>query len=50
MRGDNLFFATNAMIPYDAYPFGKQPRNIGTPRNKNDWIAIIVVKMMVIEV
>ena len=36
MCADNLFSTNNAMIPIDAYPLGKQPRNIGTPRNTND--------------
>ena len=48
MRGDNLFSASKAMIPYDANPFGEQPGNIGTPSNTNDWIAINVVKMIII--
>ena len=49
MCADNLFSTNNGMIPIDAYPLGKQPRNIGTPRNTNDWIAMNVVKMFGIE-
>ena len=36
MYGDNLFFVTNAMIPYDLYPLSEEPRNIGTQRYRND--------------
>ena len=46
MLGDNLFSATKAMIPYYSYALGKQPGNIWTPRNKNDWITMNVVKMI----
>ena len=46
MLGDNLFSATKAMIRYYSYAQGKQPGNIGTPRNKNDWITMNVVKMI----
>ena len=33
---ENLFSVTNAMIPYDLYPLGKEPGNIRTPTNRND--------------
>ena len=33
---ENLFSETTAMIPYDLYPLGEEPGNIGTPTNRND--------------
>ena len=46
---ENLFSETTAVIPYDLYPLGEEPGNTGTPTNRNDWITINVVKMIVIE-
>ena len=35
-HGDNLFSTNKAIIPKNAYPLGKQPGIIGTPRNTID--------------
>ena len=47
--GDYLFSANKVIITNDPYPLGKQPGNVGTPRNTNDGIAMNVVKMIGIE-
>ena len=49
IHGDILFSATKATIPYDLYPLCEELWIIGTPRNRNDWITMNVVKMIVIE-
>ena len=45
----NLFLATTALIPNDAYEFDGEPRNRGTQRNKKEWIAKYVFKIRKLE-
>ena len=40
------FQQNKAIIAKNVYHLGKQPGNIGTPRNTNDGIAMNVVKLI----
>ena len=49
MKRDKLLLATKTFIPNDAYPLREQPWILISQRNKKEWMAKIMVKMIKLE-